>query len=343
MFDKVLGYYSVIFLKFQQKEISGFLTILWQADPFKAKWSILAKSYSVIRNDQGKANAPLEKFLAINAPLIGIIEPADYLEALSWEVAVDDDGQIVVRRNGDSIDEQLFITNVSVNDVIRNSYDKGYFTGDLSKVLLANNEAAMTMAASEQPTRKAQRHLTTGRLEDHGADITITANIKGSSKKEDQLPMTMVVDDDGSDSVMATNANEDSGEDSEAEDSDDALGSSAAAATENALPTRRASAEMTATETSSSQEPEDIGPGSFSNVDTDMTDNQSRKTTSANTPDVPSLSASAFSLNGDYPFNTDFDPDYAGATFDPFVGNQFDCFNMSDNSWEDLIDFDASA
>ena len=343
MFDKDLGYYSVIFLKFQQKDISGFLTILWQADPFKAKWSILAKSYSVIRNDQGKANAPLEKFLAINAPLIGVIEPARYLEALSWEVAVDDGGQMVVRRNGDSIDEQLFITNVSVNDVIRNSYDEGYFTGDLSKVLLANNEAAMTMAASEQPTRNAQRHLTTGRIENHDADTTITANIKGSSKEKEQVPATIFIDDDGSDCVMATNANEDSAEESKAEDGDDALGSSAAAATENALPTGRASAEMTATGTSSSMELEDLGPGSFSNIDTDMTDSQSRPTTSANGPDVPSLSASAFSLNGEYPFNTDFDPDYAGATFNPFVGNQFDCFNMSDNSWEDLIDFDASA
>ena len=187
IFNRNPGYYSTIFLSFQQKEISGFLTILWQNDPFKAKWSILAKSYSMIRDSQGKANAPLEKFLAINGPLIGVIEPAKYLDALSWEVAVDEDGQTVMRRYENTIDEQLFITNVSVNDVIRNSYDQGYFTGDLSKVLLAENEAAMTMAASVQPTSSAQRSAT-GHRESHDANFTVCANSTGSRKDKEQVP-----------------------------------------------------------------------------------------------------------------------------------------------------------
>lgn len=335
--NKVPGYYSTIFLKFQQKEISGFLTVLWQADPFKAKWSIIAKSYSVIRNDQGKANAPLEKFLAINAPLIGIIEPAQYLEALNWEVAVDEVGQTVVRRNGDSIDEQLFITNVSVNDVIRNSYDEGYFTGDLSKVLLANNEATMTMATSVQPTSNAQ-------LESNdAADFAVTANNKGSSKENEQVPTTMVIDDDEKDSAMATNANEDGSEESMVEDNDDAPGSSATVVTENALPAGDAPAVMTATGTSASFNPENLGPGSSLHIDADMTDIQSRQNTSTNDPGVSSLSASAFSLKGEYPFNTEFDPDYTGATFNPFMGNHFDVFEMSETSWDEFIDFDASA
>ncbi|KAL9138329.1 MAG: hypothetical protein Q9175_000472 [Cornicularia normoerica] len=336
------SYYSTIFLSFQQKQISSFLTILWQNDPFKAKWSILAKSYSVIRDSQGKANAPLEKFLAINGPLIGVIEPARYLEALSWEVAVDEDGQTVMRRNGDAIDEQLFITNISVNDVIRNSYDEGYFIGDLSKVLLANNEAAMTMAASVQPTSNTQGS-TTAYLKNHEADFAATANIKGSSKEKERVPMIIVIDDDESDSTMATNVNEAGGEESMAEDNDIVPGNSTTVATEKALPTGETSAVMTATVTSPVFDPHNVGPGALLDIDADMTVIQSRNNSSANDPDVSSLSASAFHLDGEYPFNGEFDPDFSGSTFNPFMGNQFNAFDVSDASWDDFIDFDASA
>lgn len=37
-----LAYYHCLF-KEQQKDISGFLRELWKADPFQAKWAILAK------------------------------------------------------------------------------------------------------------------------------------------------------------------------------------------------------------------------------------------------------------------------------------------------------------
>ena len=328
-------------MRFQQKEISGFLTILWQNDPFKAKWTILAKSYSVIRDSQGKANAPLEKFLAINGPLIGVIEPARYLEALSWEVAVDEDGQTIMRRNGSSIDEQLFITNVSVNDVIRNSYDKGYFTGDISKILLANNEAAMTMAASVQPTSNAP-HSTIGHLGSHAADFAAAANMKGSNNEEVQVPTTIVIDDDESDSAMVIDANGAVREDTMTEDIDGVPGDSTPVAIENALPTGETSAVMTATMTGLVFDPSNLNPGSLMMTDTNVTVMQSRNNASANDPDISTLSASAYSLDGEYPFNTEFDPDFSGATFNPFTGNHFNVFDMSDNSWDDFIDFDAS-
>lgn len=345
-FNEVPGYYSTIFLSFQQKEISGFLTILWQNDPFKAKWSILAKSYSLIRDSQGKANAPLEKFLEINGPLIGVIEPAQYLEALSWEIAVDEDGQTVMRRYGNSVDEQLFITNTSVNDVIRNSYNQGYFTGDLSKVLLAKNEAAMTMAASMQPTSDAQHSTTShleSHLESHDADSIACASIKGSSKQQEKVPTTIVIDDDESDFAMAPSANEAGNEESMAEDNDKIRGYSNSVPVENALATGPTPAIMTATMTSLVDDPHNLGPSSLSNSDVYMAETENRPKITANDPDVSSLSASAFNLDGEYPFNTEFDPDVSGATFDPFMGNLFDAFDVSDAPWEEFIDFNASA
>jgi hypothetical protein len=65
------AYYSPIFATYQQKDISGFLTGMWQADPFHAKWTIAAKAYSVIRDKVGKAQAPLDTFLHIVCPLLG--------------------------------------------------------------------------------------------------------------------------------------------------------------------------------------------------------------------------------------------------------------------------------
>ncbi len=314
---------------------------MWQNDPFKAKWSILAKSYSLIRDSQGKANAPLEKFLAINGPLIGIIEPARYLEALSWEVAVDEDGQTVMRRYENSIDEQLFITNVSVNDVIRNSFCHGYYTGDISKILLAKNEAAMTMASSMQPTNSIQ-HSNNGFLKSHDANSVACANIQGSSKGKEQHLTTIIIDDDESDSVMANNANEADGEKSVAENNDDVAGDSKAVASEDAQPNGDAPAVKKATETSMVSDLHDFGPSLLSKIDVDVIEAESCHKALANDPDVSSLSASAFSLDGEYPFNTEFDPEFSGTTFNPFMGNEFNVFDMSDAPWDEFIDFDAS-
>ena len=56
LLTKSSGYYSAMFTSLPQKEISGFLTFMWKVDPFKAKWSVLAKAYSIIRDHQGKLN-----------------------------------------------------------------------------------------------------------------------------------------------------------------------------------------------------------------------------------------------------------------------------------------------
>jgi hypothetical protein len=65
------AYYATIFTTFQQKDISGFVTRMWQKDPFQAKWTLVAKAYSIIRDKVGKAQAPLDTFLEIVCPHIG--------------------------------------------------------------------------------------------------------------------------------------------------------------------------------------------------------------------------------------------------------------------------------
>ena len=79
------AYYAPIFVTFQQKDISGFLTRMWQADPFHAKWTIAAKAYSVIRDKVGKLRAPLDFFLNIVCPHIG---KTSHVDARQWPLTI---------------------------------------------------------------------------------------------------------------------------------------------------------------------------------------------------------------------------------------------------------------
>lgn len=137
-----------------QKVISGFLTHLWQADPTKAKWTILAKAYSELRDKVGKKRAPLPAFLAINAPFIGIIDPDDYLRIHGWEL-IDREGQTILRRtarpDGAAYEGSMLTTNASVEDVILNSYYHGYINeGDFGFAPLSSG-MSLIMATSAQP------------------------------------------------------------------------------------------------------------------------------------------------------------------------------------------------
>ncbi|MCJ1367716.1 hypothetical protein MMC16_006850 [Acarospora aff. strigata] len=149
------SYYSPMFTSLQQKDISGVLTYLWQSDPFKAKWSILAKAYSTIRDQKGKKNARLDSFLLINAPYIGIIPPTEYLDIMGWKFSTDKNNQTTLTRNADTdsttFDQDLLTTNLSVEDIIQHCYDVEYISAD-GDMVAVNNGSTMTMATTAQPT-----------------------------------------------------------------------------------------------------------------------------------------------------------------------------------------------
>lgn len=151
---------------------------MWRADPFKAKWSVLAKAYSVVRDEHGKYNVPLDAFLAINGPLLGIVESQNYLQHLGWQVAVCADGETILRRGSIVMDEETFRANVSVNDVVINTYQAGLCVGDVSKVLLKNDETALS---TQRTTKMADSHKT----------LSIRRKKLGSTARENTAPMTL--------------------------------------------------------------------------------------------------------------------------------------------------------
>nr|QFP98362.1 MAT1-1-1 [Aureobasidium zeae] len=148
------SYHSPIFKSFQQKDISGFLTRMWQNDPFKAKWSILAKAYSMIRENNTKDAAPLDKFLAITCPLIGMIPRDEYLVVMGWNI-VDMDGGKKMERfftpEISSFPESILTTNLSSEDLVTHCLHISYVQqADDNIVRNQGSTAALSMAA--QPT-----------------------------------------------------------------------------------------------------------------------------------------------------------------------------------------------
>lgn len=109
-----------------QKSKSGIIRNLWQLDPNKAKWSILAKAYSILRDNHGN-DVSLDTFLELTVPFIGLIQPCDYLETMGCKIITIEDQQYEVQRNSlDGPDLSNSATNYSVADIVNYCYDRGY-------------------------------------------------------------------------------------------------------------------------------------------------------------------------------------------------------------------------
>ena len=145
-----VGCYSPVFRTFQQKEISGLMRRLWQNDPFKAKWSIIAKAYSLIREHTAKSAAPLDSFLALVCPYIGMVDREEYLAVMGWSIE-EEDGQKKMKRcfipETRLFQEKILTTNLSAEQVVIYCYEAGYVQEDGSSSIKQGRSEALTMAA----------------------------------------------------------------------------------------------------------------------------------------------------------------------------------------------------
>ncbi|KAL6713549.1 hypothetical protein ACLMJK_009014 [Lecanora helva] len=306
------SYYSAAFPKCQQKEISGFLTNLWQFDPYKAKWSLLAKAYSVIRDSQGKDNVRLDHFLAFAGPLMGMIEPQHYLQTMGWEIIIQEGGQ-VIKRHDVQLNERTFISNLSVNDIIRQAHKLGFFTGNIAELLLSENEVVMTMAASTQRANAPSLPMI-DQIPTHVAqalDEAIPADFGGNGDEQNARK-------------DSTNKNvTQKGEFANAmSSSSKAIEEQTTSAAVNTFMAEDAS--MEATQYYQNLE---VECSTQANEDTAVVD-EPNLTYNTISP-ASDLAASNFQLTSSYPYNAEFEPNASSFVFDPFFGNQFDAFDMS--------------
>jgi hypothetical protein len=79
------AYYIQIFDRLQQKDASTLACKLWEEDLFKAKWSVVARAYSDIRDHVGKPRAPLNRYFDLVIPEVGIILFGEYLQKMCWQ------------------------------------------------------------------------------------------------------------------------------------------------------------------------------------------------------------------------------------------------------------------
>ncbi|EKG11565.1 Mating-type protein MAT alpha 1 [Macrophomina phaseolina MS6] len=149
-------YISPIFEKFQQKNRSGLVKTLWDSEQNKAKWAIVAKAYSIIRDEVGTKNAPLDDYLALACPEIGLIARENYLHTFGWELVLQAGSWGLIRRftpDLNSFPENFFTTNLSAEDMVRYVRNQGYgITSQDTAVIINHGGAALAMAAHPAPT-----------------------------------------------------------------------------------------------------------------------------------------------------------------------------------------------
>ncbi|KAF4955048.1 hypothetical protein F66182_18384, partial [Fusarium sp. NRRL 66182] len=123
------GFYSTMFPEMTQKTKSGLIKDLWQADPYKGKWAILAKAYSILRDDH-RNEVSLDTFLELTVPFIGLIQPEDYLKIMGCRLVKTDDQYNIEQISPARPDLSDSTTLLSVGDVLQHCYENGYVDND---------------------------------------------------------------------------------------------------------------------------------------------------------------------------------------------------------------------
>ena len=287
---------------------------VWQQEPFKGKWAIIAKAYSVLRDSLGKENAPLDKFFEISCELMSIIKPAQYFDTMGWEITIAEDGEPFMHRNEKPLNPECYIDVFSVNDVIIHCYIKKYFTRELNEVLLPMNEAELSMTATTEALRGDANPLpvVAETYDDSAADLTSHLDTEGLENENEALGMPDLAEGltDEADSTFGAHelAQEDTHETGHHE-----FGMA----------------------TGDAQEPVVKSPDP---LEISIIDAFAGPAVDLSRGDAVEFQNAHYDMEGEYPFNEEFDP--AGpvtVSFDPFLGNQFDSFDVSE--WEEFVDF----
>lgn len=113
------------------KNRSPLLSFLWDFDPNKSKWSLLAKAWSIIRDQIGKERAPLDEFFKCACPYFNLPAPEDYLAIFGWVPVQGSERNILTfERNPEFSAEHTGTVEsheaLSVEDIIHHVQTQGY-------------------------------------------------------------------------------------------------------------------------------------------------------------------------------------------------------------------------
>ncbi|KAJ8058378.1 hypothetical protein OCU04_012570 [Sclerotinia nivalis] len=115
-----------------QKYKSAILSVLWGRDPFHAKWSILARAYTLMRDTNVRRT--VSEYLALVCPYIGILAVNDYLTDLNWTFETNEEGTVCLRQTSPSdirsFPAHIARTTLTDLDVITFCGSQGYSRGE---------------------------------------------------------------------------------------------------------------------------------------------------------------------------------------------------------------------
>ncbi|KAF1958727.1 hypothetical protein CC80DRAFT_18133 [Byssothecium circinans] len=163
-------YYIAIptFKQYPMKKLSNPMSALWEADPNKPLWLLLAKAWSTIRDQTGKDQAPLDEFFSLVCPRFRIPSPENYLDLMGWYISTDEDGTPTVSRNPLSMslpyDAGAAAASLSVEDIIEYAQSHGYahdyvHHANLTSSTFLGHSAGQAVAMTESATDVQDRRL----------------------------------------------------------------------------------------------------------------------------------------------------------------------------------------
>ncbi|RKF62882.1 Mating-type protein MAT-1 [Erysiphe neolycopersici] len=128
------AFYKNIFPGIPQKEASVHLKALWKEDPFKSKWAIISAAYSKIRAIVTKKQAPINEFLNLVCPRIGILSVDNYLPLLNWIRSVNENGVVIYKQDVipdlSHLPENMLITKMTDKDLVQFCAEMGFIDQD---------------------------------------------------------------------------------------------------------------------------------------------------------------------------------------------------------------------
>jgi len=112
---------------------------MWDVDPFKGKWTLVARAYSQMRNATGH-QLPLDQYLNLVCPRIGIIGVAAYLAQMNFAVVINSGGNIELVHLGprslQSFPAAIAATNLTDKDLIIYCGQQGYVSNNFARELI---------------------------------------------------------------------------------------------------------------------------------------------------------------------------------------------------------------
>nr|BAP25502.1 mating type protein 1 [Pseudopyrenochaeta lycopersici] len=119
-----------VFKPWPMKKLSNLMGAIWEADPNKSLWSLMAKAWSTIRDQIGKDKPPLDQFFRIICPYLNMPSPETYLELYGWDIIISKEGGPMISRDlttePAAVSGGMVDSAISVEDIISYCQSIGY-------------------------------------------------------------------------------------------------------------------------------------------------------------------------------------------------------------------------